>query len=137
MFDIAVAASDDRHALLRNEVGVGRNWLEVELVGTRSNRDAVGARVILRTGSKQQAREVIAGDSYASQSSLRLHFGWNQSQSIEELVVRWPASGTVQRFRNIAANCIVQITEGDASLAIKHYPAGRVAARESTSVIPD
>jgi enediyne biosynthesis protein E4 len=110
--DIAVAASADRHALLRNEVGSHRHWLEVELVGTRSNRDAVGARVTIRANGKQQLREVAAGDGYASQSSLRLHFGLGEAVRIDELTVRWPASKTVQQFRDVAADRIVQVTEG-------------------------
>lgn len=110
--DIAVSGSTDRHALLRNEVGPRRHWLEVELVGTRSNRDAVGARVTIQSAGQQQMREVVLGDGYGSQSSLRLHFGLDGAGKIDELEVKWPASGTVQRFRNIPADRIVQITEG-------------------------
>ncbi|HEY7214960.1 MAG TPA: CRTAC1 family protein [Thermoanaerobaculia bacterium] len=110
--DLAVAASADRHALLRNQVGQRRSWLEVELAGTRSNRDAVGARVTVLAGGKRLTREVAAGDGYASQSMLRLHFGLGGARRIEELTVRWPASGTMQRFRGVAAGRIVHITEG-------------------------
>ena len=110
--DIAVSGSTDRHALLRNEVGPRRHWVQVELVGTRSNRDAVGARVTIQSGGQQQMREVVLGDGYGSQSSLRLHFGLGGAGKVDELVVKWPASGTVQRFRNVPADRIIQITEG-------------------------
>jgi enediyne biosynthesis protein E4 len=110
--DLAVAASAGRHALLRNEVGIGRHWLEVELTGTKSNRDAVGARVTIQVGGKRQIREVQAGDGYASQSSLRLHFGLGEATKVDEMTVRWPASQSEQRFRAVPADRIVRVTEG-------------------------
>ncbi|PYX89513.1 MAG: hypothetical protein DMG67_14915, partial [Acidobacteria bacterium] len=121
VMDIAVAASTDRHALLKNVAIPGRNWLQVELVGTVSNRDAVGARVILYAGGMQQSREVVLGDSYGSQSTLRLHFGLNQHDKADRLVVRWPCSKVIQTFENISANRIVQITEGENVLIEKRY----------------
>ena len=121
VMDIAVSASTDRHALLRNEVDGGRHWLEVELVGTRSNRDAVGARVSIRVNGKPQMREVVLGDGYGSQNSLRQHFGIGASAAIQELTVKWPRSGIVQTFHDVAGNRIVEITEGKNQLVEKHY----------------
>jgi hypothetical protein len=121
VLDIAVSASTHKHALLRNETGTGHNWLQVELVGVKSNRDAVGARVIVRNSGKQQMREVVLGDGYGSQNTLRQHFGLGGATVVDELTVRWPRSGIVQRFRNVAANRIVEITEGSEALAEKHY----------------
>ena len=121
LVDIAVSASTDRHALLRNELDLKRNWLQVELKGTKSNRDAVGARVTIRVNGKLQMREVILGDGYGSQNSLRQHFGLNDASIVDELTVRWPASGTTQTFRNVAANRIVEITEGNDALVEKNY----------------
>jgi hypothetical protein len=123
VMDIAISASTDRHALLKNEVGLQRNWLQVELVGTRSNRDAVGARLTLRSGEKQQSREVVLGDGYGSQNSLRQHFGLGDLQVVDKLIVRWPASGSIQTFENLAANQIVRITESDDQLVTMVYPA--------------
>lgn len=123
VMDIAVSASTDRHALLKNEVGLKRNWLQVELVGTSSNRDAVGARVTLFAGGKQQSREIVLGDGYGSQNSLRQHFGLDHCQVVEKLIVRWPTSGTVQTFERLAANQIVEVTEGIDRLVKKSYPA--------------
>ena len=125
--DIAVAASTDRHALLRNELAVGddrHNWLAVELVGTRSNRDAVGARVTVTVDGRRQMREVALGDGYGSQNSLRLHFGLGTARTVDELTVRWPRSGLVQRFRGVAAGRIVEVTEGRDELVEKHYRRG-------------
>ena len=121
VLDIAVAASTDRHALLRNEIPAKRNWLQVELVGVKSNRDAVGARVTIVAKDKLQMREVVLGDGYGSQNSLRQHFGLADAAVVDELTVRWPRSGLVQKFRNVAANRIVEITEGQQALVEKHY----------------
>ena len=124
--DIAVAASTDRHALLRNEVAVadGRHhWLAVELVGTRSNRDAVGARVTVTAGGKRQIREVALGDGYGSQNTLRQHFGLGTADAVDELTVRWPRSGITQRFARVAADRIVEVTEGREGLVEKRYRA--------------
>ena len=121
VLDIAVAASSDRHALLRNEASGLHNWLQVELVGVKSNRDAVGARVITKVKGKLQMREVVLGDGYGSQNTLRQHFGLGDSDSVDELTVRWPRSGIVQTFHAVAANRIVEITEGSDRLVEKHY----------------
>ena len=126
VMDIAVAASTDRHALLKNVVGVGGNWLQIELIGTRSNRDAVGARVTIYVAGALQAREVVLGDSYGSQSSLRLHFGLDCHKTVDRLTVRWPRSGMVQTFENLICNRIIQITEGDDNVVEKHYASATV-----------
>ncbi len=124
VLDIAIAACDDFHVLLRNEVGLDRSWLEVELVGTKSNRDAVGARVDAWVGGRRQTREVILGDGYASQNTLRLHFGLGTSTSVDRLQVRWPASGQVQTFTGIRSNQFIQITEGSDSFRIMEFAQG-------------
>jgi enediyne biosynthesis protein E4 len=121
VMDVAVSASTDKHVLLRNEVGKHRNWLQVELVGTKSNRDAVGARVTAVNKGKLQMREVTLGDGYGSQNSLRQHFGLGDATSVDELTVKWPRSGIVQKFQNVAGNRIVRITEGTNELVEKHY----------------
>ncbi len=119
--DIAVSANADRHALLKNEIDMKRNWLAVELTGTKSNRDAVGARVYLRIGGRQQMREVVLGDGYGSQSTLRQYFGLGDTPSADELIVQWPRSGIVQKFRNVAGSRIVAVSEGRDELVEKHY----------------
>jgi len=119
-----VASSTHRHALLKNEIESGRDWLAVELVGTKSNRDAVGARVYATTGGLQQMREVVLGDGYGSQNSLRQYFGLNQAAAIDTLVVKWPRSGIVQTFKNVSADRIVEVAEGRDSLVEKRYCPG-------------
>ena len=132
--DIAVAASTDRHALLRNDVGLKHNWFAVELTGAAgklpkgSNRDAVGARVIIVRGGQQQMREVVLGDGYASQNSLRLYFGLGGEKAegsappiIDEVIVKWPRSGSVQRFKAVPSNQIIAIEEGRDAFETKAY----------------
>jgi len=134
--DIAVSASTDRHALLKNEGTDTRHWLGVELVGTRSNRDAVGARVYARVGAARQMREVTEGDGYGSENSTRQYFGLGDAAKVDELVVKWPRSGVTQTFTNVAVDRIVQITESAATgapnsdpLVEKHYVSAGGAAK--------
>ncbi|MEZ5400191.1 MAG: CRTAC1 family protein [Bryobacteraceae bacterium] len=125
VLDIAVSASTDKHALLRNELAGKRNWFQVELIGTESNRDAIGARIVLSAGGGKQMRTVIAGDSYSSQSMLRQHFGLAGAATVDELTVHWPKTGKTQKFTNLAANRIVEITEGKDTAVEKKYEAPR------------
>jgi hypothetical protein len=74
-----------------------------------------------RIQRKRQVREIVLGDSYGSQNSLRQHFGLNEEKVIEKLVVRWPKSGILQSFADVPANQIVQITEGYKDLVTKSY----------------
>ena len=119
LLDIAVAASTDRHALLRNELVTNRGWLGVNIVGTDSNRDGVGARLTLRAGGREQLREVVLGDGYGSQNTLRQYFGLGEAQRIDELRVRWPRSGRVQVFRDVPINRLVTITEGRDTVEVR------------------
>lgn len=130
VLDIAVSANDDHHALLKNEVGVGRHWLGVELVGGAgrlplgTNRDAVGARVTLRAGGQTHLREVVLGDGYASQNTLRLHFGLADIGEIEEMKVSWPRSGEVQTFTDVPVDRVIEVVEGEASWGVPSWASG-------------
>jgi len=97
--------------LLRNNIGERRNWLAVELRGTRSNLDGVGAVVTIEAGGGKQMRHVTAGSGYASQMSERLYFGLNDKPQADVMTVRWP-SGVVEKFENVKAKQLVRITEG-------------------------
>jgi hypothetical protein len=145
VLDIAVAASADRHALLANrlpDLGEARRpWLAVEVVGAGralpqgSNRDGVGARVTVTSGGPSgttQLREVVLGDGYGSQNSLRQHFGLGDAERVDELVVRWPRSGRVQTFRDVAPDRIVRVTEGRDTLEEVRYPTAEPPAGVDT-----
>lgn len=105
-----------RATLLRNNVGERRNWLAVELRGTESNRDAVGASVTLEAGGEKFTRLVSAGSGFASQQSARLYFGLGEKTVVDAMTVRWP-NGRIQKFskdqnQTIAARHLIRITEG-------------------------
>jgi len=97
--------------LLRNDIGNRRNWLAVELEGTLSNRDGVGAAVKINGGGISQMRHVSAGSSSSSQNSARLYFGLDDLPQVQTMTLHWP-SGKIESFENIRANQLVRITEG-------------------------
>lgn len=108
--DIAVNNNNEGLLLLRNESPVGR-WIAIELVGTRSHRDAPGA-VIKITDDRggQQWNTLTTASSYLSSSQRRAHFGLGEAKSVQEIEVRWP-SGSTQRVRNAGVNRVITIRE--------------------------
>jgi hypothetical protein len=101
-----------RATLLRNNVGERRNWLAIELRGTESNRDAVGASVTVEAGGQKFTRLVSAGSGFASQQSGRLYFGLGDKTQVDVVTVHWPR-GRIEKFtKAIAARQLVRITEG-------------------------
>ncbi|MBC8029061.1 MAG: CRTAC1 family protein [Pyrinomonadaceae bacterium] len=109
-------AEQARATLLRNNVGERRNWLAIELTGTKSNVDAVGALVTVDYGGERSVRLVGAGSGFASQHSSRLYFGLGDKTYVDGVTVRWP-NGSVERFdkdqnQPIATRQLIQITEG-------------------------
>jgi hypothetical protein len=86
-------------------------WINLRLIGVKSNRSGIGARVRCVAGSLAQLDEVRSGGSYLSQSDLRLHFGLAAHRTVDLLEIRWP-SGVVDQFRGVEANHFVQVQEG-------------------------
>jgi enediyne biosynthesis protein E4 len=107
--DLVIANQDEPASLLINESPL-HNWLLVKLVGTRSNRSAIGARVRITTGARTQMREIKSGGSYLSQSDLRAHFGLGSADRVEVLEVRWP-SGRVQSLKDVRPNQVLTVRE--------------------------
>ena len=97
--------------LLRNEGGTGNNSVSIQLVGTKSNRSAVGARLRLTAGGATQVREVKAGSSYLGQNDLRVHVGLGKAAKIDRLEVRWP-NGQNEVVEGSTVNQILTVTEG-------------------------
>jgi len=97
--------------LLRNDGGNNNNSLSIRTVGSKSNRDGIGARLKLTVGGKVLLQEVKAGSSYLSQSDLRVHFGMGKAPRAERLEIRWP-SGAVEVLQDVEANQILTVTEG-------------------------
>ncbi len=98
--------------LLRNE-GNANNWIEIDLIGTTSNRDGIGAKVIATTGGVSQLREQNNGTHRWSQNHQRIHFGLATNTTVD-ITVKWP-SGQVDTFTNVAANQLYDLTEGTAT----------------------
>jgi hypothetical protein len=86
------------------------NWVELKLIGTKSNRDGIGARVQLQAGGLTQIRELDGGNGYASESTRRIHFGIGTANKIDSLRIRWP-SGLVEQI-NLPINEVVSVQEG-------------------------
>ena len=110
--DIVVVNSNQRAVLLRNDGGNQKNWLGIKLIGTRSNRDGIGAKVTVVAGDMTQIREVKSGSSYASGSDTRLLFGLAAHQRVEQITIVWQ-SGTVQVLEDVAVNQILRIVESE------------------------
>jgi hypothetical protein len=109
--DMYVANANGEPYLYRNTLeGIG-SWTELVLVGTRSNKSAVGAQVRVTSGGRTQLRFVDGGNGFASQGSPRIHVGIGTATTIEKVEIRWP-SGERQTFENIPANRIMRVTEG-------------------------
>jgi hypothetical protein len=109
--DVVVSTLDGRAHLLRNEGGNRGHWLELRLVGRRSNRDGIGAEVRLVTGSGALRHATARTDgSYLSAGDRRVHLGLGEEAAIRSIEIRWP-SGTVQRLADVAPNQILTVSE--------------------------
>ncbi len=108
--DILIMNVNEPPSLLRNDVSGDAHWLKVKLVGVKSNRSAIGARVTARYGGRTQAQEVLAQAHYLSVSDRRLHFGLGQAARAD-LDIRWP-SGARESLPNVSANRLVTVKEG-------------------------
>ena len=110
LLDFYQANAGQPSLFYRGATAKAGHWVEVKLVGTRSNRDAIGARLTLAAGGATQIREVNGSNSYASQASLRLHVGLGAATHVDSAVVRWP-SGRVESFA-LAVDRISVLVEG-------------------------
>ncbi len=108
--DLAVRTLYERSYFLHNEAPAGR-FLHVRLVGTKSNRMGVGARVTAQAGADRYMSEMTCGSGYLTQNEPAVHFGLGAHEKVDRLEVRWP-SGLVQEFRGVASNAFLTITEG-------------------------
>ncbi len=113
--DIYVANNGAAGTLLLNRTDrAGRHSLRMRLVGTKSNRDALGARITVHLGDHRLVREVKSGGSYLSSSDKRLVIGLGEQKAAVKVQIRWP-SGQVQEYANVPADEPLVFTEGDAA----------------------
>jgi tetratricopeptide (TPR) repeat protein len=110
--DLLVLAQDEPLAYFHNQTERALHFVTFRLEGTDSNRDGVGARVVVVTASRRQVAQRVGGGSYLSACDGRLHFGLGASTSVESVEVRWP-SGRLDRWRNLAADTGYLLREGD------------------------
>jgi hypothetical protein len=108
-------------SLLKNMNASGFHRVLFHLVGTKSNRAAIGARVTIRANGVKQFSEVRGGASYLSQNDLRLHFGLGTSKQMESVEIRWP-SGKVETLQDVAADAIYTFVEGSGIHKITPLP---------------
>jgi hypothetical protein len=108
--DIFIVNNHEKPALLRNDGGNRNNWLHVELIGTNANRNAVGAKIQVKTVNRTQMREIYAGDSYMSFNSFIAEFGVGGATQVESLQVIW-SNGDTQTLHNVLTNQRLRITQ--------------------------
>jgi len=108
--DLLLLNAGEAPVLLRNDGGNSNHWLGVKLVGTKSNRDAVGAQVTISAGGRQRSKRLHGGTSYCSASDERLLFGIGKNDKIDALTVHWP-SGEVTTMKEVAIDHYVTIKE--------------------------
>jgi hypothetical protein len=119
--DAVVTTNDGALHVLHNDTQNQNHWITLELVGHRSNRDAIGAEVKLVTAKGAQWATVTTASSYLSSSDKRVHFGLGSEATVRTIEIRWP-SGTRQTLKDIRADQILQIQEPQAGTPEKSRP---------------
>jgi hypothetical protein len=114
--DVLVVNMNDTPTLLRNDTPRTRHWITLRLVGTKSNRDAIGARVTIEAGGRRQTVIVRADGSYLSSNDVRAHFGLGEATKIGRVEIRWP-SGLVQNVGALAVDRFYVVREGTEAVA--------------------
>ncbi len=110
VLDVVVANQNQPALVYKNTVAPGNHWIAFKLVGTKSNRSAIGAQVTVETGEGRQLKIVDGGMGFASQNDRRLHFGLGPTGRIDRAVLRWP-SGTLQTLEHPAIDQLHVVTE--------------------------
>ena len=117
--DVLIMNVNEPPSLLRNDVTGKGHWIKVKLIGTKSNRSALGARVTVHYGDRLWVQEILAQSSYLSVNDPRLHFGLG-SIAVVDIEVRWP-SGIIDHLSKIAADQLVHITEGSGTTRTQKF----------------
>jgi hypothetical protein len=112
--DVLIAVNDGPPVLLRNNAARQNHWLGLNLIGKKSNPDAIGARISYQAGDLKQTRFKVGGGSYLSSHDPRLVLGLAKHEKLDSLEIQWPQpSAQVQRFTDLPINRYITITEGD------------------------
>jgi hypothetical protein len=117
--DVVVVNLNEPPSLLRNDVTGEGHWLKVKLVGTKSNRSAIGATVVAHYGGRKQAQVVLSQASFYSVNDFRLHFGLGAERAAD-LEIHWP-NGAVERIEKMDAGQLVVIKEGSGNINSQRF----------------
>jgi hypothetical protein len=98
-------------SLLVNQIRTANHWIAIHAVGTKSNRDGIGARVLVKAGSRVLVDEVRSGSSYDSNNDMRVHFGLGAVKKVDWVEIHW-LSGLTERFTDLAVDAIHTVQEG-------------------------
>src|SRR5207247_10143841 len=109
--DVVILNSRSEPTILRNDSNGTNHWIQIQLRGTKSNRDGIGARVTVTAGDLTQIDEVHSGRSYQSDFGKRLHFGLTRLSGAEQIRVNWIGGG-VDVVRNVDSDRLITIVEG-------------------------
>jgi len=120
--DILIVNLNEPPSLLRNDMKQKQNWIKVKLEGVKSNRSAIGARVLAHYGGKVQAQTVLSQSSFYSCSDSRLHFGLGGFASVD-LDIYWP-NGLHELYKNVPANQLITLREGSGIVSNKGWTRG-------------
>ena len=133
--DLYLSAATTAKALYRNDLANGNHWLELRLIGTTSNRSAIGARVraraVINGVAVWQMREVSAQNSFNGHGSFVVHFGLGSATAVDSVEIHWPR-GQVTRREGVAADQILTITEDAATPNLFALIAAAVRGRDVT-----
>lgn len=129
---VVINNMNEAPSLLVNQVRSSNHWIALKAVGSRSNRNGIGARIEVKAGQHVLTNEVRSGSSYDSQNDMRVHFGLGSTLKVDWVKVHWP-SGLVERFDNLPSDAIHVLREGSGTavnLGRKSSISGRGAAAQ-------
>jgi hypothetical protein len=120
--DILIVNLNEPPSLLRNDMKQKQNWIKVKLEGVKSNRSAIGARVVAHYGGKAQAQAVLSQSSFYSCNDSRLHFGLGGFSAVD-LDIYWP-NGLHEQYKSVSANQLITLREGSGIVSNKGWSRG-------------
>jgi hypothetical protein len=132
--DVVVNTVNDYPQLLHCTSTFNHNWIKIRVIGTKSNRSGIGARItcithpVVESKPHQQIDEVRSGGSYCSQNDLRIHFGLGSAATVDLLEILWP-SGHVDILKDVKANQLIFVNEGEGVIRTMQFPADPKSAK--------
>ncbi len=118
--DILIMNVNEPPSLLRNDAPANNHWIKVRLIGTKSNRSAIGSRVLVHYGARSQSQQLLSQSSYLSCNDPRLHFGLGEPTMVD-LEIYWP-NGLHETYKHVAADQLITVREGTGIIPGKGWP---------------